>query len=372
MKKLLALILALCLLLGCCCALAEEEEDDSGDVESSGSWSQINQALAPNELWQRFVEADSFALGGELESPYEGVTLLDWGSYPSMDGSTVCVPLGMELARQWLRLPEEDLNGFVSFSTTPVAYERLARGEANPTVTVLSRNAAMDDSHPIDLVLATYPNQDELAMAQAEGVELVFVPVCWDAFVFVVNSANPVDGLTTEQIQRIYTGNITNWAEVGGPAGLIAAFQRPHGSGSQTAMEELVMKGLRLVAAESIFITDGMSDLVREVGNYDNGPSAIGYSYLYYVESLYRSGSLKPLAVDGAAPTPENIRSGAYPYAVNYWAVYRQGDEQTAAFVAWLTSEEGQRCVAQAGYIPMDPAADAIPMGIGAQENAAG
>ncbi len=347
MKKFLPFLSLLCVLaLLASCALSE----------GSSSWSQINQSIVRGAGWQRFVRDPSDFQLGETK-PLEGsenLSICGWGAYPSIDGSTVCVPLAMELARQWLDLPEEDLNGFVSFSTTPYAYDRLTRGQANPMVTIVSRGVMMDDTHPVDIVLGTGPNADERRAAEEASVELVMVPVCCDAFVFLVNSENPVENLTAEQIRGIYSGAIARWSDVGGAEdSLIAAYQRPHGSGSQTAMEELVMDGYQLAAAESNYISDGMADLIAQIGNYDNSVNAIGYSYLYYVDSLYKSGSLKVLSVDGIPPTAENLQSGAYPFTVNYYAVYAKGNETAARFADWLVSDEGQACVAQAGYVPL-------------------
>ena len=346
MKKTRILSLVLVLTLFVSCALSE----------GGGSWSQINQSVARGDDWQRFVQSPSDFQLGETK-PLEGsenLSICDWGAYPSIDGSTVCVPLAMELARQWLDLPEEDLNGFVNFSTTPYAYDRLTRGQANPMVTIVSRGIMMDDIHPVDIVIGTGPNADERQAAEDAGVELVMVPVCYDAFVFLVNSENPVESLTAEQIRGIYSGSIGYWSEVGGAENsLIAAYQRPHGSGSQTAMEELVMDGYELAAAEVNYISDGMADLIAQIGNYDNSVNAIGYSYLYYVDSLYKSGSLKVLAVDGVPPTDENLQSGAYPYTVYYYAVYARGNENAERFVNWMISDEGQACISQAGYVPL-------------------
>ena len=118
-------------------------------------------------------------------------------------------------------------------------------------------------------------------------------------------------------------------------------------------MEEMVMKGLIMHNAASNYISSGMSEAVQQIGNYDNGYRAIGYSYLYYVDRLVESENIKVLAVDGIAPTPENLQSDTYPFTVNYYAVYRKGDAQTEAFVNWLVSDEGQLAVAQAGYVPL-------------------
>ena len=334
-----------------------------GMGRAEGSWGSINQELSRAEGWQDYVAETAFPLGeGHPYAEGSDITVLDWGAYPSMDGSTVCVPLAMELARQHLDMAESDLAGFVAFSTTHYAYERLIGGLPNPTVTIGSRKAMMDDTRPVSLFLGTEPSDEEWAMAKAAGVELEMVPVCYDAFVFLVNGANPVDDLSVEQIRGIYGGSVMNWQDVGGEDRVIIPWQRPKNSGSQTAMENLVMQGRTLMAVAN-YISDGMGDLVSAVGDYDNGRGSLGYSYLYYVDVLYKSGSVKVLSVDGIAPTPENLRSGAYPFTTCYWAVYRKGDEQAAAFAAWLAGEEGQHCVAQAGYIPFtQPEAEKTPV----------
>lgn len=325
----------------------------AGCAHAEGSWGSINQEIARAEGWQDYVQETDFSLGESTSYPGdESITVLDWGNYPSIDGSTVCVPMAMELARQHLDLPENDLAGFVAFSTTHYAYERLVGREPNPTVTLVSRNAMLDDTHPVDLFLGTEPSDEEWAMARNAGVELVLVPVCYDAFVFLVNGENPVEGLTVQQIQDIYTADIQNWQDVGGEERIIVPYQRPKNSGSQTAMENLVMQG-RVLVAENNFVSDGMGDLVSAIGNYDNGRASLGYSYLYYVDVLYKSGTVKVLAVDGVKPTAENLRSGAYPFTTCYYAVYRAGDDQAAAFADWLVSEPGQRSIAQAGYVPI-------------------
>ena len=113
------------------------------------------------------------------------------------------------------------------------------------------------------------------------------------------------------------------------------------------------MQGLKIQKVEENYVSDGMADAVAQIGNYDNGVGAIGYSYLYYVNTLVESGGIKVLAIDGVSPTAEHLQSGAYPFTVNYYAVYRKGDANTEAFVNWLVGEEGQKAVAQAGYVPL-------------------
>ena len=336
-----AAALAVCLLMGVS-ALAE------------GSWGQINQPVNRPDNWQRWVESSPFVLGERAEiGEANGQKMFrqSYGSYPSLDGSTVAVPLAMELARQHLGMDESDLPGFVTFSTTHNAYVRLIEGKPNPASKIISEMAVMDEHTPVKLVIATEPSDEELEMAAKAGVVLKKTPICHDAFVFIVNGKNPVEGVKLTDIQKMYTAQIRNWEVFGGKDLPIIPFQREPNSGSQTAMENLVMKGMPMEGVRYNFVSDGMAELIEQIGNYDNGEASIGYSYLYYVENLYKAAEIKPLAIDGVAPTHENIRSGKYPLTTSYYAVHREGDAEGEAFVEWLLSAEGQKCVAQAGYI---------------------
>ncbi len=348
------LVLALVLALGS--ALSSPAEALAQASSGGGSWGQINQPVERPANWTALVPSSPFVLGGRTqagEANGQPLYVQEYGSYPSIDGSTVCVPLAMELARQLLGMEEGDLQGFVTFSTTHNAYLRLIGRQANPSSMIMSQNAAMEDQRPVDLMIGTEPSEEELRLAADAGVKLVKVPICYDAFVFLVHGKNPVKSLTVSQIQQIYVGQIMNWREVGGQDVQIFPFQREANSGSQTAMENLVMKGVALTAALPNYVTEGMGDLIRKIGDYDNGPASLGYSYLYYVENLYKSGDVKVLAVDGVQPSADNLRSRKYPFTTCYYAVYREGDALAQGFAEWLAGDVGQQVVRQAGYVPV-------------------
>lgn len=351
----LAVCMAICLSLFAIPAMAQD--GDSSPL-SGGSYTQINQTLDKQDTWQQIVETSAFSLGepeqmGEIDG--NPIYSMPYGSYPSIDGSTVAVPMALEFARQHLALSEQDLPGFVFFTTTHSAYVNLIEKKANPAPMLPSMAAQMDGEHPVDLMIGTEPSDEELALAEQHGVTLVREPLCFDAFVFITHKDNPVDSLTVEQIQVIYGGKITNWKEVGGNDEAIVAYQRQKNSGSQTAMELLVMQGEPLVAALDNYVPSSMSGLVGRVGEYENGVMSIGYTYLYYIDELYRNEDVKVLEIDGIAPTPENLRADAYPFTTRYYGVIRQGDEEMAGglFLEWMLSAEGQRTIAQAGYIPV-------------------
>lgn len=350
-KPMIALMLAAFTLLSAAGALAESPQ--------GGSWSQINQDLTRPNGWRRIVRQSAFALGDTIQVGEQGGQPLyevGYGAYPSIDGSTVAVPMVMEFARQHLPLAEEDLTGFVFLSTTHRAYEHLILRKPNGAPMIASAFASMDPQRPVDLIIVTEPSDEELALAEANGVVMVQKPICYDAFVFITHANNPVTSLTVEQIRKIYTGEITNWREVGGRDAQIFAYQREPNSGSQTAMEKLVMRGQPLNAAQPNYVTSGMADLVKRVGNYENQANSLGYTYRYYIDNLYKSDDIKMLSVDGVAPSDQNLRSGAYPFTTGYYGVIRDGDQfqPGGLFLDWMLSEEGQRCIRQAGYIPLN------------------
>ncbi|MDR2505765.1 MAG: substrate-binding domain-containing protein [Oscillospiraceae bacterium] len=316
----------------------------------ASSYDSITHAIGTADDWKRIVTDSKFKLADILPE-----TAIGYGTYPSLDGSTVSVPMAMEFARQHLLMSApEDLTSFVFFTTTHNAYVNLIEKKPNPASKIYSAQSVMED-RPVDLFIGTEPSEDELALAKENGVELVKIPAALDAFVFIVNASNPVDSLTVEQIRSIYSGKIKNWKDVGGADKNIDAYQRPANSGSQTAMINLVMNGEELEGAKPNYISSGMESMVATIGDYDNGEFAIGYTYLYYLNELVDRENVKVLAIDGIAPTAKNIQASAYPFGATYWAVYRADDETNAGgeFARWIASDEGQQCVAQAGYIPV-------------------
>ena len=329
----------------------------TGTADRTGSWGSINQNVERGEDWQHIVTDSPFKLGEIFPINDDGEinNHCDKGTYPHIDGSTVCVPMAVEFARQHLGFEDTTANQFVDFSTTHYAYENLMNKENVSQNYVHYKLDAFIDMGSVDLVIATEPSDEELAHAKELGVTLKKTPVCYDAFVFITHRDNPVESLTVEEIKKIYTGEIKNWKEVGGKDERIRAFQRDKNSGSQTAMENLVMGNSDMIDPIEVKIIVGMGELVDAVAEYENETASLGYTYRYYIDTLYKNDNIKTIAIDGIAPTDNNIRSGAYPFTTNYYGVIREGDEEEIGgqFLEWILSDEGQKCVAQAGYIAL-------------------
>ena len=193
-------------------------------------------------------------------------------------------------------------------------------------------------------------------------MEYHLTPIGREAFVFFVNSRNPVTELSVEQIQGIYTGEITNWAEVGGKNQSIRPFQRAENSGSQSALERL-MDGLPLMEPEMEDQLESMGGIIQAVASYRNYRNAIGFSFRFYATEMVSSGDIRLLALDGVEPTREAIRAGTYPLSDPFYAVtasragmppHEERDETIAAFLAWILSDQGQYLIEQTGYVALE------------------
>lgn len=335
---------------------------EKGEPDRTGSWAQINQEIQRGQSWKQIVTDSSFQLGeryvkgswqvADGKQDYYGVK---YGTYPCLDGSTVAVPMAVEFARQHLGLSDEDANEFTSFSTTHNAYENLIYRRPHGGGMIRSTTTFLDDNQPVDLIIATEPSDEELQMAENAGVKLIKKPVCYDAFVFITHKDNPVDSLTVEQIQKIYSGEITNWKEVGGKDAKIIPYQREKNSGSQTAMENLVMKGKPMLKPDMIKVEMGMGMLVDAVAEYKNSEASLGYTYQYYIDRLYKNDNIKVLRINGIASSPINLRDDSYPFSTRYYGVIRSTDQDKTGgkFLDWMLSKEGQECIKQAGYVPL-------------------
>lgn len=189
----------------------------------------------------------------------------------------------------------------------------------------------------VDIIMVARPSKEQLQYAKNKGVELKFEPIGYEAFVFLVNKNNPVDNLSLQEIEDIYTGKIKNWAEVGGKKRYIQVLTRNSGSGSQTAL-------LKVLNHQKI---------KKTFRGYFGTP--IGFSFRYYVEGLVKNGKVKMLAINGVYPDKNNIANKKYPLVSDIVLVYAANNPNpnVQKFIDWAVSEEGQQIVAQSGYVPL-------------------
>lgn len=265
---------------------------------------------------------------------------------PKLDGATALYPVYASFAQAVYpsslgQLEPREIREIISCSTTSGAYRAIADGDR-------------------DIIFVAGPSKEQESYATEKGVELVYTPIGQEAFVFFVHPDNPVDGLTLDQIRSVYSGETASWDQLGVRGlGSIRAYQRSKGSGSQTALERFVMRDTPLMPAEKEMVQDGMGGMVEAVSDYRNHRNAIGYSFRFYCTALMKNFHVKLLAVNGIAPTIENIEDGTYPLASKFYAVTRSdADENTLALLDWIQGPQGQALIEKTGYTPLASAAN--------------
>jgi len=211
-------------------------------------------------------------------------------------------------------------------------------------------------SGDVDLIIGSPVSGSQQQEADDAGVQLDTVPVAKEALVFFVSNDNPVNSLTQEQIRDIYSGKITNWAELGGNDEEIIPYQRKYGTKSQDHMLEF-MNGCDIIRpVRNSLVPAQHSSLFTSIDVYTNESNAIGYSaYSYAVQICENSDSIKAIAIDGITPSKETISDGTYPLINSICVIHRdEQSEKTTKFINWLLSESGQECVFESGYFPVN------------------
>jgi phosphate transport system substrate-binding protein len=179
---------------------------------------------------------------------------------------------------------------------------------------------------------------------QRHGRLGVRVQVARDALEVFVHPDNPVRALTKLQLKGIFTGRIRQWEKVGGVGGTIEVLIRPPSSGTHAFFRAVALDGEEYAPFATVIETT--AELV-ELVSLDE--TAIAYGGM-----SYRREGVVAVVVDGAPPTPEAVRSGAYPLS-RYLYVITVGPPEglVKGFVDFILGPQGQRLVAEAGFIPL-------------------
>ena len=167
--------------------------------------------------------------------------------------------------------------------------------------------------------------------------------LAYDGIAIIVNPENPVEELSLEQIAKIYTGEITNWSEVGGKDAQIVLIGREAGSGTRDGFESITGTTDACQYRQELTAT---GDVITTVAQ---NPDAIGYASLASVKD-----TVKALAVEGVTPSEETVKDGSYLVQRPFVLVTKDGVELSAAaqdFFNYITSAEANEIIAGAGVV---------------------
>jgi phosphate transport system substrate-binding protein len=185
----------------------------------------------------------------------------------------------------------------------------------------------------------------EVGAASSKGKHMKPTVVAYDGIGVIVNSANPIKGLTKKQVEQIFTGDATDWSAVGGSGGKISIYTRNTASGTYSDFKELAMKKRDYAGGSQKMA--GNEQIAAEVGKNPNG---IGYVGLAYI----KAGGVKVLPIDGVIPSAKTVQAHSYPYARPTF-YYTNGEPSGLAkeFLDFTLGAGGQRIVAQTGFVPI-------------------
>ena len=183
------------------------------------------------------------------------------------------------------------------------------------------------------------------ALKDAEKEQgLVGTVLAYDGIAVIVNPENTVEDLTVEQIAAIYTGEITNWSEVGGIDAEIVLIGREAGSGTRGGFEEIV--GVEDVCLYRQELTS-TGDVITAVSQ---NPGAIGYASLASVKD-----TVKAIKVGGVTPSEETVKDETYAIQRPFVLVTKEGvelSETAKAFFDFITSDAAREVITAAGVVP--------------------
>ena len=178
---------------------------------------------------------------------------------------------------------------------------------------------------------------------KASGLKETIVAL--DGIAIIVNPQNPVKDLSLEQIAKIYTGEITNWKDVGGEDAEIVLIGREAGSGTRDGFESITETKDACQYRQELTST---GDVITTVSQ---NPNAIGYASLAAIKD-----SVKALTVNGVAPTEATVKDGTYLVQRPFVLVTKEGaalSETAQKFFDFATSADAASIISAAGAVPV-------------------
>src|SRR5581483_926684 len=202
-----------------------------------------------------------------------------------------------------------------------------------------------------DIAEASRPmKSEETTSAESkQGGKVKEQPVALDALSVYVAKSNPVQELTLSQLRKIFTGQVTNWKDVGGGNAPINLYSRENNSGTYVFFKEHVLQNDDYDPSAQTL--PGTAAVVNAVARDANG---IGYGGIAYAEGVRPLKIKKDDLAPAVEPSLESAQSGRYGLARELYFYYFPGKNAAAdTFAAWTISPDGQKVVTDVGYYPL-------------------
>ena len=204
-----------------------------------------------------------------------------------------------------------------------------------------------------DICAASRPMMEkEKQLAEGKGVKPQEFVVGRDGIAIIINPENPISVLTMQQLKEIFTGEVTNWKDVGGNDQPILVFSRESSSGTYVFFQEHVLD--KADYTQSARLLPGTSALVQGVSADKGGVGYVGLGFAEHGENIKAVLVAADSQSEAVTPSEETVRLGLYPIARPLY-LYTKGAPTGLAedFIDFSLSDKGQQIVKETGYVPL-------------------
>ena len=233
--------------------------------------------------------------------------------------------------------------------------EDLMKADSNISVTVVGGGsgvgitALLDGTTDIAMASRDLKTEEKLKFSEGKK-DIEQVIIAFDALSVIVNPNNKVSQLTREQLEKIFTGEIKNWKEVGGDDEKIVAYSRESSSGTYEFFKEEVMEKKNY--ANDILSLPATGAIVQAVSQTKG---AIGYIGLAYETKEVKGIEVSYDGKTFVAPSVASAKDKSYPISRPLFYMFdKTNAEKVKAVVDYALSEAGQKTVSEIGYVPLN------------------
>jgi phosphate transport system substrate-binding protein len=245
-----------------------------------------------------------------------------------VSGSTTVLPLA-EAGAEAFNGEQSDYQGMVTGGGTGVGIKNIAEGTSD--IAMASREVTADEKDKFG------DKFDENLIAY-DGIAIAVSKEIFDA---------GVEALTKDQVKGIYSGEINNWKELGGPDEMILAVAREQGSGTRDTFNEDIMGDKKAETPGASTVAGSNAEIKTALTGSDNAIGYLGFSYA-------EGDSIGVITLDGVKPTAKTIKDGSYELSRKLY-FYTFGDVKPGAeaFIDFMKGPEGQKVAIEYGFVTL-------------------
>ena len=245
-----------------------------------------------------------------------------------VSGSTTVLPLA-EAGAEAFNGEQSDYQALVTGGGTGVGIKNVAEG--NSEIGMASREVTPDEK-------SNFGDKFKENMVGYDGIVIAVSKQIYDA---------GVTSLTKDQVKKIYSGETTNWKDLGGPDSEILVVAREQGSGTRDTFNEDIMNDKKAETPGVNTVAGSNAEIRTALTGSDKAIGYLGFSYA-------EDGAVGAITLDGVKATPETIKDGSYELARKlYFYTFGDAKPGAQAFIDFMMGAAGQKVAVEYGFVPL-------------------